>query len=234
MALNVPEDNGCLTSELPRNGGAGAKVLMLDDNPALCGVLAKHLGEVLKERFVWQKMNDADFLSVVGEIKPDVLVMDPCELNLRFDKDLGDTVRALSRVSVFTKVLGYSSRMDEAMLRAAINAKFAGCVGKGSDLRQLEVAMWAILSGGIYFDSSYAPFFHNICGVDFSLSYSLSNREREVIIRTARGHAAKQIANDLSISAKTVETYKSRALQKLGLTSRADLVDHAISQGWLS
>ncbi|WP_438021550.1 LuxR C-terminal-related transcriptional regulator [Sorangium sp. So ce315] len=62
---------------------------------------------------------------------------------------------------------------------------------------------------------------------------ALSEREAEVIRMVAEGHAIKEIAARLDLSARTVETYEVRAMDKLGLKSRADTVRHALQQGWL-
>jgi DNA-binding NarL/FixJ family response regulator len=61
----------------------------------------------------------------------------------------------------------------------------------------------------------------------------LSERESEVVRLVARGYSNKEIASKLDVSVKTVETYRYRAVEKLGLRSRADLVRYAIEQGWL-
>jgi DNA-binding NarL/FixJ family response regulator len=62
----------------------------------------------------------------------------------------------------------------------------------------------------------------------------LSDREREVVRYVAHGYSNKEIAQKLDVSVKTVETYRYRATEKLGLRSRADLVRYAIDQGWLA
>ena len=61
----------------------------------------------------------------------------------------------------------------------------------------------------------------------------MSDREAEVARLTAAGHSNKEIAGRLDLSVKTVETYRARALEKLGLQGRADLVRYAVQQGWL-
>ena len=61
----------------------------------------------------------------------------------------------------------------------------------------------------------------------------LSERERDVVRLTAEGHSAQQAADQLSLSVKTVETYRHRAMQKLGLTNRAELVQYALRAGLL-
>lgn len=62
----------------------------------------------------------------------------------------------------------------------------------------------------------------------------LSDRERDVLQKVAYGYTNQEIANQLSLSVKTVETYRSRATTKLGLKSRAALVRYAQQRGWLS
>ena len=62
----------------------------------------------------------------------------------------------------------------------------------------------------------------------------LSEREAQIIKQVARGHTNHEIADKLSLSVKTVETYRARAMEKLGLSSRAALVRYAMEQGWLN
>ena len=62
----------------------------------------------------------------------------------------------------------------------------------------------------------------------------MSERELHVIRQVARGYTNQEVAEKLSLSVKTVETYRARAMEKLGLTSRAALVRYAMEQGWLN
>ena len=62
---------------------------------------------------------------------------------------------------------------------------------------------------------------------------ALSDREREVLLRIARGFSNKEIAAELGLSVKTVETYKARMAEKLGLRTRVDIVRYAAQRGWL-
>ena len=61
----------------------------------------------------------------------------------------------------------------------------------------------------------------------------MSEREREVVGLVATGYANKEIAAQLNVSVKTVETYRYRAVEKLGLRNRSDLVRYAIDRGWI-
>ena len=65
-------------------------------------------------------------------------------------------------------------------------------------------------------------------------SVDLTARELEVLTMVAYGHTNKEIASVLGITVKTVESHKSNAMQKLEITSRAELVKFALAQGWLA
>ena len=71
-------------------------------------------------------------------------------------------------------------------------------------------------------------------GEELDIGEVLSEREREVVKLTAEGYTAQQGAELLSLSPKTVETYRHRAMQKLGLTNRAELVRYALRAGLLA
>ena len=64
-------------------------------------------------------------------------------------------------------------------------------------------------------------------------SASLSEREVEVIRLVAQGHTSKEMAQSLGLSPRTLETYKARAMAKLNLRTRADLIRYALRSGWL-
>jgi DNA-binding NarL/FixJ family response regulator len=95
-----------------------------------------------------------------------------------------------------------------------------------------------VAEGGLYLDPAIAgkvvgsaargtP--HGVLGTPAELS----EREAEVLRLLAEGHTSKEISSRLSISVKTVETYKARAMDKLGFKSRVDVVRYAARRGWL-
>jgi len=61
----------------------------------------------------------------------------------------------------------------------------------------------------------------------------LSSRETEVLRLIAQGYSNQEVATQLNISIKTVETYKARSMEKLGLRSRVEIVRYALQHGWL-
>jgi two-component system response regulator NreC len=93
-------------------------------------------------------------------------------------------------------------------------------------------------AGGLYLEPSLAEhvvgrYVRRPAAATELLGAELSEREREVVQRVVQGYSNKEIGTQLSLSVKTVETYRARALEKLGLTSRSALVRYALEQGWL-
>ena len=99
-------------------------------------------------------------------------------------------------------------------------------------------AIRTVAGGGTYIDPSVAGalvdgLLDAETGPGPASHVALSAREREVLVRIARGFSNKEIAGALKLSVKTVETYKARMAEKLGLRSRVDIVRYAAGQGWL-
>lgn len=220
-------------SGFPVEGATGPKrVLFVDRNPVLSEVVSSQLSAtgVLDCGFL---SSDADLMSVVRDRRPDVLVLDPAHLDLRHDYDLVDFAREMRSVSPITNLLAYSFKVNDTVLRAIVDAGFRGCVSKTSQLRRLEIALAVVLDGGVYFDQSFGSHLGPMMSRS-TTSGGLSEREKEVLVGLARGLSAKQIAHNLNISNKTVDTYRARATKKLDLTDKAKIVGYVIGQGWMN
>jgi DNA-binding NarL/FixJ family response regulator len=113
-----------------------------------------------------------------------------------------------------------------------------GYVLKRSAAKVLLHAIQAVAAGGIYLDPLIAA--HALDRAPKKPKEAaeghaeLSEREIQVLPLVAAGHSNKAIANILYIGVKSVETYKRRAMQKLGFQSRAELVRYAATKGWLT
>lgn len=120
---------------------------------------------------------------------------------------------------------GYLDQMVEAGVR--------GYVLKRAAAEDLIRAVRAVLAGGVYIDPAMAAkAFKAMKRADPTTEPT--DREAGVLQRVAQGLSNKEIALRLSLSVKTVETYKARAMQKLGLHSRAEIVRYAADRGWLN
>ncbi len=206
-------------------------VHLIDKNPVLADVLAMRLNEIENVRCSFQGA-DSDVIQVSSELRPDVLFLDPMHLDFSRDYDLADFSRAVRGVSPKTRLLAYSFNVTDNMLRAVLDAGFRGCVSKGSDFERVKIALSAVLSGGIFLDQGFGTHLRPALGEPADL-HGLSAREKDVLVALARGLTSKQIAQQLDISNKTVDTYKSRASKKLKLVDRAKIVEFVNEQGWL-
>jgi len=113
-----------------------------------------------------------------------------------------------------------------------------GFPGSGfkSAAENLIVAIRAVLLGGLYIDPGVAEriFVGNArAGARSSRDTVALGLSARVLKLVALGHSNKEIAGELNISAKSVETYRMRGTDKLGLKTRADIVRYAAGQGWL-
>jgi DNA-binding NarL/FixJ family response regulator len=118
-----------------------------------------------------------------------------------------------------------------------LQAGARGYLLKRSGPEDLLRAIRAVAAGGVYLDPSVTekalsePSRHGF-GQGVGLE-ELSPREEDVLKLTAQGFGNKEIGRRLDVSARTVETYKARGAEKLGLRSRADIVRFGASRGWL-
>jgi DNA-binding NarL/FixJ family response regulator len=158
---------------------------------------------------------------------------------------VAQTTASLKRISPGVKVLVLTAHEDLDYLRRLLQAGASGYVLKRAVPEELIQAIHTVATGAIYLD----PILNGrvLNGYNYQLrpgvSHSeseedepqaeLSEREREVLRLIARGYTNKEIAAQLHISVKTVETYKTRLMEKLDLRSRADIVSYALRQGWL-
>jgi DNA-binding NarL/FixJ family response regulator len=169
------------------------------------------------------------------ELKPDVLVMDlsmpllgGAEATARVRRDCPDV-----------KVLALTVHEERLYLTQLLRAGASGYVLKRAASSELVRAVRTVAAGGTYIDPSIAGtlvegYLESNDSAEPPPNDSLSGREREVLMRIAKGFSNKEIAAQLKLSVKTVETYKSRVAEKLGLRTRVDIVRYAVGQGWLA
>ena len=170
----------------------------------------------------------------VRELRPDVLVLDITmpELNGL------DVTERLKQACPRVRVLALTVHEDTSYLRQLLQAGASGYVLKRGAAEELILAVRTVAAGGVYLDPSLAGrVVSGYLGGQFGLPSSprgdLSEREAEVLRRIALGYSNKEIAAQLGVGVRSVETYKTRLMEKLDLRSRADIVRYALHQGWL-
>lgn len=135
------------------------------------------------------------------------------------------------------KIVALTRHSEKAYVQQMLQAGASAYVLKQTAAPVLLAAIRAVASGGTFLDpvvagkavESTAARAAGPASAD-----SLTAREREVLTMVAYGHTNKEIAATLGIAVKTVETHKTNIMQKLEMTSRADLVRFAIARGWIA
>lgn len=132
------------------------------------------------------------------------------------------------------RIVALTRHMEKAYVQRMIANGANGYVLKQTAGDVLIAAIRTVVAGGTFLDPAVAgKMFEQGSTVRAASSAELTPREREVLTMVAWGHTNKEIASVLGVTVKTIETHKANAMQKLGITTRAELVRYAMDVGWL-
>jgi DNA-binding NarL/FixJ family response regulator len=168
-------------------------------------------------------------------LRPDVVVMD---LSMPEGSGL-EATRRIAALNLGVQVLVLTVHAEEEYLVPVVDAGASGYLTKASADRDLMEAIRTVARGEVYLPARAATLLlQQYRTVEDSESEEgrlrdLSSREREVLALTAEGFSSSEIGEKLFISPKTVDTYRSRIMRKLGLTHRSELVRFALKVGLL-
>lgn len=212
---------------------AKIKLLIADDH-AVVREGVKHVVKAERDmKVVAEASSGRQAIERARAAVPDVAIVDISRGELQG----AEVTRQLRRQSPATKVLAFTVHEDRAHLQALLEAGAAGYVLKRRSTDDLLRAIRVIAEGGTYVDPDVAgQLVRTLVGARGEADRrpeTLSDRETEVLRLIAHGYSNKEIAARLGVSVKTIETYKSRGMEKLELRSRVDLVRHATEHGWL-
>jgi len=183
---------------------------------------------------VGEAADGREALAGAQALGPDVVVMDISMPGLNGAR----ATEVIRRECPGSRVLALTMHEDKGYLRLLVQAGASGYLLKRAAAQDLIHAIRAVAAGGTYIDPALAgdvlaSFAGKTAVRGSEREGELSEREAEVVRLIARGFSNKEIAAQLDLSSKTVETYKARSLGKLGLSSRSDLVSYALRRGWL-
>lgn len=170
----------------------------------------------------------------VTRLRPDVVVLDVTMPGL----DGGQVAARIKAACPEVRVLALTVHEDKGYLHRMLESGAAGYVLKRAASVELVNAIRIVARGGLYLDPGLAgkligELMRTPSAAGAARREVLTDREREVVRLIAMGFQNREIAGQLDISVKTVETHRMRALDKLGLGNRADLVRYALQRGWL-
>ncbi|MEO6104362.1 MAG: response regulator [Pseudoxanthomonas sp.] len=191
----------------------GIKVFIVDDHALVRTGLRLTLQQAGDIEVVGEADNGEDALPQIRRIKPDVVL---CDLHLPGISGLEVTERVV-RGDYGTKVIVVSVLEDGPMPRRLLEAGASGYVGKACDATELLRAVRDVSRGKKYLANTIAQgmALSGISGSDASPFDALTPREMEVALLLSQGMRQEAIAKHLSLSAKTVNTHKSRLFEKL-------------------
>jgi DNA-binding NarL/FixJ family response regulator len=208
------------------------RILIADDHGVVAEGL-KHLVEAQTDMEVVSLAVDGrEAVRQARDLHPDVVLMDLSMPELNG----ADATRAILERDPKCRVIVLSMYSEREYVRRALKAGAAGYVVKRSAAKEVVEAIRAVHAGQRFLSPRVADVVLDDYageGADDLLS-KLSQREREVLQLLAEGHTGAQIAERLSLSQKTVETYRARLVEKLGIRDVAGLVRFAIQRGIVS
>jgi DNA-binding NarL/FixJ family response regulator len=207
-----------------------ARVLIVDDHPAAREGLSARLGQEQDFEVCGEAADLAEALRAVSATSPDVIVID---LGLRRGDGL-DLVSRLKSRGCPAKMLVWSWRSESLYAERALRTGASGYIGKDEATSTILTALRRILEGDVYLSPGMMNVIvrRNVAGLDKDVTPDslgeLSNRELEVFQLTGQGLATLEVAERLRLSPKTVETYKARIKEKLGLDSGGEMLFRAM------
>jgi DNA-binding NarL/FixJ family response regulator len=209
-------------------------VYLIDDHMVLRAGLKTLISAQADMVVVGEAGDGETALQAVYDRRPDVVIMD---ISMPGMNGIQATER-LKQTCPEVKILVLSVHDDTSYLRQMLAVGASGYILKHTAADALIQAIRIVAAGGLYLEPSLAEhvvgrYVRRPATVTELLGAALSEREREVVLRVVQGYSNRDIATQLTLSVKTVETYRARALEKLGLTSRAALVRYALEHGWL-
>lgn len=213
------------------------RIVLADDHPIFRQGVRRLLEEAGEIEVVGESANGGQSLAMITELRPDIAVLD---VNMPIANGIVVT-RQLAASGSATRVVILSVGEERLFVCLALSAGAYGYVLKRSASDNLLHAIRAVHRGGLYLDPTIAE--RHVMplsaaremkrGAEASGAPSLTEREQAILRSIALGLTSKEIAAKLGISAKSIETYKVRACEKLDIRGRSKIVQYALLQGWL-
>lgn len=210
------------------------RVFLADDHAVLREGLMGLINRQTDMQVVGQAGDGQAVLRQAPNLNPAVVVMD-----ISMPKMNGiEATERLKQVAPQSKVVILTRHCDVGYLRMIMQVGAAGYVSKQSDSADLLTAIRTVAAGGTFIDRELTgQLLNNYLGRQLPQAsgalVDMTEREESVLRLIAWGHSNKEIADQLGISVKTVEYHKARAMEKLALRSRAEVVNYALHRGWL-
>ena len=214
---------------------AKLRVFLVDDHETVLEGLKAVVNAQPDMEVIGEASDGRNVVEDVRRLRPGIVVMDISMPNL---SGLAAT-KALHEEFPAIKIVALTRHAEHGYLQQMMRAGAAGYVLKQSRVADLINAIRSVAGGGTFVDRPVAA----TVGADFGdrpvsaadtlARRDLTSREDEVMRLVAWGYTNKEIAAELNLSVKTVETHKANGMHKLGMHTRIDVVRYGLVRGWL-
>jgi DNA-binding NarL/FixJ family response regulator len=211
------------------------KILLVDDHKILRDGICSLLKGYDDIEVIGEAPDGKTALPMVNELLPDLVIMD---ISMP-DMNGIDATRRIRNEHPDVKVIALSMHHDKQFVSEIFRAGASGYLIKDSAFDELDHAIRIVMNGKTYINPQIASLvvesLISQSSMPSSQSFSLlTEREREVLQLIAEGRSTKQIAHDLHVSSKTVESHRRQVMGKLNVRSVAELTKFAIREGLTS
>ncbi len=202
------------------------RVALVDDHSLVRDGIRALLSVMPQLDVVGEAENGAQAIEMVGRCQPDLLLMD---IGLK-DKNGLELTRLLGKQYPSLKILILSMYDNYEYVSESVRSGASGYVLKNAPSREIIAAIEAIISGGTFYSAEIAQ----RLATDPHTDNELTPRESQVLYKMVQGLNNKEMARELDISVRTVETHRLSIRRKLNIDKPAALVKYAIDHGIIS
>ncbi len=208
------------------------RVLLADDHKILRQGLRTLLEQEEDIYIVGEADNGRSSVKLAGELAPDVVIMDVAMPDLNGI----DATRRVIEAEPKARVLALSMHSDGRYVKGMLQAGARGYILKDCAAEELTRAIRTVMAGQVYVSPGVTgtivdDYLRQLSATGVDEAATLTHREREVLQLLAEGGSTANIAAELHLSVKTIETHRKHIMDKLGLRSIAELTKYAIREG---
>lgn len=211
------------------------RILLADDHKIVRDGLHSLIDQQSGMEVVGEAENGRMAVQLAKQLLPDVIVMDVTMPDLNGI----EATRQILAGTPEVKIIGLSMHSDRRFVTGILGAGAAGYLLKDCAFQELIDAVRAVSADKYYLSPGIAgvvvkDYVNQVSTTDALSAEVLTGREREVLQLLAEGKSTKQIASDLFVSVKTIETHRQKIMQKLNIHTIAGLTRYAIREGLTS
>jgi len=208
------------------------RILIADEHKIFVEGLRTLIDKELDMKVVGEAGNGREIVDLAQDLSPDVILMDITMPELNGI----EATRKITSKNTCIKVIALSFHSDRRFVLGMIEAGASGYLPKECAFEELARAIHIVMKGKTYLspgisDVLVKEYINKIERQKFNIFSKLTSREREVLQLIAEGNRTKEIAKDLYISLKTVESHRRNIREKLGVKSVAEMTKYAIREG---